>query len=79
MERNYYIINMKITKQGDKFIIEVNDKELELLCDGMDLKETEERKMLMQSSNISLDTYGVFGMIKELARNFHNAFMGNIR
>ena len=75
---------MKITKHtftrndSERFAILVSDKELELICEAMDLKETEERKRLMREPNIPIDTYGAFGMVKELARNFHNAFMGNI-
>lgn len=75
---------MKITNNTGKairiFTIELNEKELELLCDAMDLKQEEELdkigQMELQFGNKSQP---VLEMIKDLAMNFHNAFMGNIR
>jgi hypothetical protein len=68
---------MKITKTGDTFLIEADDKELELLCDAMDSKENEE----IERNGQAFTYRGIYSKslekTKEIARMFHNAFMGN--
>jgi hypothetical protein len=67
---------MKITKQGDKFLIEVDDKELEMLSDGMDLKQQEE---LDRNGNAFVRVHSKeYRMVSNMAIDLHEAFMGRI-
>jgi hypothetical protein len=72
---------MKITN-NDKatkiYYIEVDDKELELLCDAMDAKAHEELKI-----DCALIYKGfrsnTLEKIQEMAGKLHNAFMGTFK
>ena len=73
---------MKITN-NDKptkiYYIEVDDKELELLCDAMDSKfdvEFVNLEKIIQTGWKANTT--VFGKVKELSKILHNAYMGKI-
>jgi hypothetical protein len=73
---------MKITNNGKPnktYYIEVNDKELELLCDAMDLKQEEELNKIGQMElQFGKNLQPTLTMIKDMAINLHGAYMGNI-
>ena len=73
---------MKITNNGKKiktYYIEVDDKELELLCDAMDSNHWAESLNIEQIKQAGWNaSTSLLNKVKELSKILHNAYMGKI-